>query len=927
MEPVAECNLYTYLCQPRTFIDQRSPSLRSYFGCLASAVAYLHRQRVRHRDLKPQNILVWHHDVFITDFGTALDWSKRGRDTTNDPSTPVTEQYMAPEFARRSGSSRSSASDIWSLGVVFLEMVSVLRGCALRELYSFLETHGTKHPFVWNNTSAVTNQWFKKLRENDVGPESDNEPMIWIKDMLQFSPGNRPSSGALTKQIRSAAAFIGNCCKTDDDLEDYHSPPSSSHSEEDIELLLDDMPPELELGERPFGSLIEASRQSSIERWLGGGPTENDFISDATVEPPDILEADPTDLPYDIVDDSSTLTTMIPDQDLITTESIEISPFKTLESCEGYDIVQDDSDEETLSSSQGRGYEVMEDSSGSEATIRQALTQKPKTTVHSHDILEKKDAVDRNGDSRSIPSTVIQEIEIQLDKLEIPAGKSIRQGPTQRRLTSGGLESLNSANSARQPQSVDTPVPREQQRQKKEENVAGIVGEETSAQGEREREPREADKATITVEEAPVQQKQRRKPREANGPGVMAEETSVHREQHRPPTMAEIAGITGEEKTVPEKQRRQPTEANVARTVEEETAVQRAQRRQQREANMAKMMGEEPQISPSVYMQEVWEAASSAATSTMSETTRRTIGGFGSGLAWQDKTAHILEKYVKLGKAAAVRELLQAGCNPGTREKPRIRPLILGVKGGSQRHNKCVAALLSAGADVNACGWSGRTPLHYAIEHQAFPGYTNLIRDLLEAGADPNKKAKSGDFPLLQILDGGYEPLEKHKRDALACLLQNAFATDVNVAHPGTQDTPLHLAVRRKDPWAVSMLLTQGARINKTNGSGFTPLMLAANGWTMKMSAGQNKVLQFLLDGRAKVNECNELGKTALHSAAHNLCERAVGLLLERGADPNIKDNEGNLASHCAEDPSNKKKAPEAYAAIMEMLSDATANP
>ena len=816
MEPVGECNLYTYLCQPRDFIQQRLPSLRNYFGCLANAVAYLHRQRVRHRDLKPQNILVWHHNVFITDFGTALDWSARGRDTTNDPSTPVTEQYMAPEFARRSGFSRSSASDIWSLGVVFLDMLSVLRGYALRELRGFLETHGTGHPYVWNNTSAVTNQWFKKLRENDAGPESDNEPLIWIKDMLQFSPNNRPLSGALTRQIRSAASFIGHCCKTDNDFEDYAYSPSSTHSEEDTDLLLDDMPPELELGEKPFGSLIEASRQSSIERWLGVDSIQSEYIPDAAVEPPEIFEGDPVDMPYDIVEDSSTLTTIIPGPDSITSEGTNIGVLKTLETCDGYDIVQEDSDDEMIPGSEAYGYEVTEDSSGSEATIRQISVQT--ATLDSHDTPGTNTAMDRSGRIEMMSSIDIQEVENQLDTLEDHIYDNVQHDITGQPLTSHGLGSLNATNFAQELEPTDSRLQREQKRLQKEQ-------------------------------------------------------------------------------------------------------------RKEKKAKMARMLREEPQISPSVYMQEAWEAASSAATSVMSERTRKTIGGFGSGLAWQDRTAHILEKYVKLGKAAAVRELLQAGCNPGTREKPRIRPLVLGVKGGSQRHNKCVAALLLAGADVNARGSSGRTALHYAIEHQAFPGYTNLIRDLLEAGADPNKKAKSGDFPLLQILDGGYEPLEKHKRDALACLLQTPFATDVNIVHPGTQETPLHLAVRRKDPWAVSMLLTRGAHINKPNGSGFTPLMLAANGWNMNISPGQNKVLHFLLDGGAKVNECNEFGKTALHSAASNLCERAVGLLLEKGADPNIKDHEGILASHYAGDPPYKiEKAPVVYAAIMEMLSDTTTN-
>ena len=812
MEPIGDMNLYQYLCRPRSFIEERLPSLRSYFGCLANAVAYLHRQRIRHRDLKPQNILVRDHNVYITDFGTALDWSQRGRDTTNDPTTPFTEHYMAPEVANRSASSRNSSSDVWSLGVVFLDMVTVLRGGSIKDFRAFLTTHGTKHPCVWNNASVVTNDWFKQLRQNVSGPDSDNEPMMWIKDMLLPSPSDRPVSGALTRQIRNAAAlghFIGHCCGVDDDLEGYPSPPSSVYSEEALGLHLEDLPPQLDLDEKPFGSFVESSRQHSIESWLAGGSGQDDDILDITSEPPDMFDGDPIDVPYDIIEDDPTLTAMDLDQEAEETQSVISRKSKTLDICEGYDIIQDDSDDER-SERGGQGYEIMEDSSCSESTARQASP--PVSILANNDTPENKDDNDVGNSGDAVSAAAVRDVESELDRLvddqvndppEIRFLERMEDGASQETLIVGG--SLNAA------------------------NLATLAKTET------------------------------------------------------PPPVNE--------------------------------------RRRQRVKNMNRMLGEGPQISPSIYMQEVWDAASSAPTSVMSERTKKTFGGFGSALAWQDKTAHFLEKYVKSGKAAAVRELLAAGCNPGTRQKPRIRPLMLGVEGGSMRHNKCVAALLSAGANVNARERSGRTVLHYAIEHQEFHGYTNLIRDLLEAGADPNNKDKSGDYPILQILYGGYEPLEKHKRDALACLLQAEFATDVNIIHSGTGNMPLHLAVRRKDPWAVSMLLAKGAQVNKPNGSGSTPLMLAANSWTVKTSPAQYKVLEFLLDAGANVNERNDFCKTALHFAASNLCERAVELLIGKGADPDIKDVDGHQAVYFIDNPSGKaKKAPEAHAIIADML-------
>lgn len=150
----------------------------------------------------------------------------------------------------------------------------------------------------------------------------------------------------------------------------------------------------------------------------------------------------------------------------------------------------------------------------------------------------------------------------------------------------------------------------------------------------------------------------------------------------------------------------------------------------------------------------------------------------------------------------------------------------------------------------------GKTPLHIAIEHQNFRGYGNLIHILLEYGANPNVKDNNGDFPLLQILYGGYEPLEQHRREALALILnQTKYTTEVNIMPPGTLNMPLHLAVRRKDPWAVGMLLTKEAAVAERNGSGLTPMAMAASGWTANMTEGQVEIAKLLLANGADVNE------------------------------------------------------------------------
>ena len=257
-------------------------------------------------------------------------------------------------------------------------------------------------------------------------------------------------------------------------------------------------------------------------------------------------------------------------------------------------------------------------------------------------------------------------------------------------------------------------------------------------------------------------------------------------------------------------------------------------------------------------------------------------------------------------------------------EKPRPGPLLSAVKGGSARHTKCVRVLLDFGADVNVKQYStGKTPLHFAIEHRYFKGYGNLIYTLLDHGANPNIKDANGDFPLLQILYGGYEPLEKHKRDALALLLeQTHFTTDVNIMPPGTQNAPLHLAVRRKDPWAVGMLLEKDANVNEPNGAGVAPFAMAVSSWSESMTDEQKEVAELLLYHGAKVDiSVGSTGSTALQIAISHGRADMVELLLDYDADPEAKDNAGQTAFDIARRSINSNKIPvDSHAKIMRLL-------
>ncbi|KAF2169428.1 hypothetical protein M409DRAFT_20647 [Zasmidium cellare ATCC 36951] len=223
-QPVADKNLATFLKQvPRpNEADDRVIRLRSFFGCIATAINYLHNNdttRVQHKDIKPANILVKGSRVLIADFGTAKPRTEESEDNTEstvgDTDRFFTTKYAAPETA---SGTRTFASDIWSLGCVFLEMVTVLAGRSIEDLQAFFQSTGSNSTVYQRNQKAI-DDWLQQLNTALLASDFPEDAQLTtiVRFMCNQDEAKRLDSRDLVRRIfklDGPMPYYGLCCST-----------------------------------------------------------------------------------------------------------------------------------------------------------------------------------------------------------------------------------------------------------------------------------------------------------------------------------------------------------------------------------------------------------------------------------------------------------------------------------------------------------------------------------------------------------------------------------------------------------------------------------------------------------------------------------------------------------------------------------------
>ncbi|GIY22653.1 hypothetical protein CEXT_368271 [Caerostris extrusa] len=172
-----------------------------YIFQLLNGLDFLHFNRVLHRDLKPQNILISNQGVVkLADFGLARIYS--GQITLT--SVVVTLWYRPPEVLLCQ--SYASAIDVWSSGCILAELYKrdpIFPGeNEVDQLSKIFEITGSPKQSEWPKDVSVpwtSFKFYKGVPLHTVVPEICSDGLDLLKRMLCFNPTERISCEAALK--------------------------------------------------------------------------------------------------------------------------------------------------------------------------------------------------------------------------------------------------------------------------------------------------------------------------------------------------------------------------------------------------------------------------------------------------------------------------------------------------------------------------------------------------------------------------------------------------------------------------------------------------------------------------------------------------------------------------------------------------------
>ncbi|CAJ1405244.1 unnamed protein product [Effrenium voratum] len=157
-------DLHGLFCRKKLYGSERHVVF--YTAGATLALDYLHKRRIIHRDLRPENILITTEGYMkLCDFGLAKFVVEQSHTNCGCP------DYYAPEMVLASG--HGSALDWWTLGVLLFELMA------------------GQPPFESPNPMQIFARILHGLRKAPYLPEIGRAPADLVKNLLRKEPADR----------------------------------------------------------------------------------------------------------------------------------------------------------------------------------------------------------------------------------------------------------------------------------------------------------------------------------------------------------------------------------------------------------------------------------------------------------------------------------------------------------------------------------------------------------------------------------------------------------------------------------------------------------------------------------------------------------------------------------------------------------------
>ncbi|CDW57115.1 Cyclin-dependent kinase 2 [Trichuris trichiura] len=207
------------------------PFIPNIMWQLTQAIAFCHLNQIWHRDIKPQNLLIDRTGrVKLADFGLAR-FTKIQCEKYS--SKVVTLWYRAPELLL--GEKRyTSYVDIWSMGCVFFEMVTLnplFPGTSeIDQLFSMFRLLGTPDDSVWPGISRLAvyssqfPKWKAKRRLSLVSSAMPENGADLLLKMIAYCPETRIKAKSALSHVYFRDIDVANVAKFMPSSKDIEAP-------------------------------------------------------------------------------------------------------------------------------------------------------------------------------------------------------------------------------------------------------------------------------------------------------------------------------------------------------------------------------------------------------------------------------------------------------------------------------------------------------------------------------------------------------------------------------------------------------------------------------------------------------------------------------------------------------------------------------